>query len=100
MSIFLLNITLILFLLNAAFQKVNDDLIATLYTVKDEIFMLRRRIKDRDSDTNSKRAFTFALNSCYGGHVCCSSLVVQLCPQQASLRSFTAGTMQAMHQEK
>ena len=64
------------------------------------LFYCDEESKDRDSDTNSKRAFTFALNSCYGGHVCCSSLVVQLCPQQASLRSFTAGTMQAMHQEK
>ena len=53
---------------------------------------ITRQSDSRDSDTN-RRAFTFALNSCYRGHVCCSSLA-SLCSARQSY------TMQAMHLEK
>ena len=42
---------------------------------------ITRQSDSRDSDTN-RRAFTFALNSCYRGHVCCSSLACAACQLQ------------------
>ena len=59
---------------------------------------ITRQSDSRDSDTN-RRAFTFALNSCYRGHVCCSSLACAAAACQSSSSS-KQPPMQAMHQEK